>query len=853
MRSWKIITTRLSILVIIIFCFPFCRSEGIASNTDSLNVSYPEGGVDQKDIDGDGIPDIISIEGNFASDNDQIIVLDTSGDMKWSPDWSEVVDFENDIWIFDAFHDGLAELIIIFRKDGDKLLADMYKDVDEDSHVSYELENKKLTITESDYWSLQVQTTKNWFKDITQPYEMVFSLDGPSDAVWYWAESVQQRFLKTDGNVDWVCKVEESSDNNDFRHLEICNTRVNLPSSWTIVRSFIKVSLSEKTAQQPPNYVFWPLLVSSNNFKLEDHKYFDYKPLIIMDWEASEFIRYGISGYPVENGFHVQSFTNLDVEGVVNLDFESPQAYYDLAEDQDNQPELHIRLSNSWPIKYENHWQQAPKVPVNEIRYSWNQTNSPGMSWDYKLGLAGSLAIDTQENFSGYTVSLIPYDELPSWVKTNIWNYGTFVANEEIDDLQSSEGIYAWAPVGYGSLYNNLALLEGNIFDPQAVENFTLHYYGETSEELDKYFWDILPGLRGEYSFHFDREPYIYLSPVDNRLHLLGAESGMWNLGEGNYLRYANLDGDAYLDQWNQEREGKVTQQLNFSQGWGVYSGGENVIIKQVNAPPAIFETQPPGSHEEWLYLKDQLEAYPKQLAPTDFRGMLEGYSGDEMRLEGAALRDFRITREGFRFVLSLSPGFYAQGVEWLDLSAAEPGEYLVNYDGGFSVQPLRRAHIVISAALNESKAMPEIALKTGEASFRVFNDGLEDAQEVLVSMSASQGGEVVYESAPMTVTVLGGESRLVSFPWTPTLAGTWELRVVAKWGEGETVETLEKLQIRPAEGVGFGQAVSAFDLVESWQIISFWIIMIIVAVSGGGLVIRMAARDRGADRKFRR
>ena len=44
-------------------------------------------------------------------------------------------------------------------------------------------------------------------------------------------------------------------------------------------------------------------------------------------------------------------------------------------------------------------------------------------------------------------------------------------------------------------------------------------------------------------------QAWLYQSAVDHKLHLRGAESGVWNLDDLHRLRYARLGGDAYLKQ----------------------------------------------------------------------------------------------------------------------------------------------------------------------------------------------------------------------------------------------------------------------------------------------------------------
>ena len=93
------------------------------------------------------------------------------------------------------------------------------------------------------------------------------------------------------------------------------------------------------------------------------------------------------------------------------------------------------------------------------------------------------------------------------------------------------------------------------------------------------------PGFRGEYNVRRERQPVLYFSPIDGRLHLQHSQGGVWNLGDGWVLREHNLRGGPYVDGWTRER---VPPQ----------PGG--------NLPPRAL----PGTVEEALYAVDGLLVY---------------------------------------------------------------------------------------------------------------------------------------------------------------------------------------------------------------------------------------------------
>ncbi len=181
----------------------------------------------------------------------------------------------------------------------------------------------------------------------------------------------------------------------------------------------------------------------------------------------------------------------------------------------------------------------------------------------------------------------------------------------------------------------------------------------------------------------FGRRPVLYFSPADQRLHLLDADSGVWNLGDGHYLLYENLDGDAYLDQWQELQDGVVIQQLNSSQGAYVHAVSGTVRLTQTGVGPALFETQPPGNNEEWKQLDAQLKAHQSATAPLDFAATLEQLGRPQVQIDGATVRDLRITPQGLRFILDLSPEFRTlRDQVGLSRSLSGAGAYAVEYDG---------------------------------------------------------------------------------------------------------------------------------------------------------------------------
>ena len=837
--SWSIY---LWLPVTALFVFCSCAATVRAQDEAGMQVFA----LEQQDLNMDGQPDLTIIDCAFSSGRDLVSVYDQGMDMQWGTDWEEVTDFRNDVWVFDAGADGKAELIIVFNDAGGQV-ADFYDDQNSDGHVPYQWIAGKFLVTESDYWSLRVEGAPGWSQsDGGLDLNLNMTLDGQDLGVW--SEYVREQVLVLDGQPDWRITVEDvDRDGAPESQVAVCLAPT---PPWTINRAMIRANEGAHKSAPLPAPIFWPFLRSEE--RLPDHNYFDLIPSVSVNWARAMVVGAGVTGYPIEKGYHITSFEGMRTDSISNADFENPQAYYDLAGDKDSFPELHIRMhhvnAGTW------FGSAAIQTPLNEIRYSWNQTNSAGLFWDYKVGLAGRHAIDSTVDIQGFRVRTIPYNELPTWVMSQAWDYATFVAKEEYT-AGSSEGIYAWAPVYYGNLYNSLPLFEGNqVFDPEAERVFPLHYIGLTDQALAPFFNDILPGLRGEYSFVLDGQPYLYFSPIDSRLHLLKAQQGLWTLADGSHrVEYSNMSQDAYIDRWTYWRDDQMLEQLTFSHGWLVLDTSEQTVsVAATDVPDSLFVTLPPATHDEWATLSQQLEKHRADLDPTDFEGILARLGGPITRITGATLRDFRETPDGFRFVVGLQPHFQIIGEDTLGIAGALPGDYLVRYAGAFQSQPLTPPTLVVAPA-GSLLAEPPIAYVPNRVQFEIGNEGLEDAPDVLATLSVSRNGQepvqTLSETITSTLNVPSGQSVVVGFNWTPRAEGSWTINLEAQPSNSEAavfepVAVHQEVMVAAAAEGNSWQLLSAFGLVPPLYVLLLLVSIAVVGAVLGLILLRTLGRQ---------
>lgn len=769
----------------------------------------PTYSLEQSDLTGDGVPDLTIIQCHWVTNNDLVYIFDGDSDMKVSNDWKQSTDFVNDIWIFDVNGDGNAQLIIRFVEENGFLSALLYDDQTGDGEVSYEVDGKSVLITESDSWTLKITVEDDWFL-----------ANG----------SLNQNLRFYYADKDEVVSGVVDRDRNGIADYEF----------WNV---FMEQSSSESNRQQPGLWVnkgmtesaipdqslFWPLLIA-NNWPSVQNK-FDLTPFIVVDWEKAviEDISVGKdrSGYPIETGFFIFPTSSLILDHTNYINFENPMAYYDLANDQDGWPELHIRLTYYGPDDVQFDFGRVP-IPFNEVRYSWNQGNTPGLTWDYKIGLAGTNLITSTIQFDEFGIQTVPYESLPDWVISSNWGWGTFVAQEGNARSPSSEGIYEW-PAGDKLIVD--ASLPGD--DPlryTASQQMLRGYVtGLSTEPPDDSYDRIRMGMRGEFAYLTGRPLTLYFSPVDTRLHLSWAEHGVWNIDGDKEIRYINHNADIYFDEWRYLENGLLKNQLNVSSNHLVLANPEEgfVTIKQVSIQPQLFQVPPPRNHTEWLVLGQNLERHQRDFAPEDLMGMFAQFEGSATEIAGATMRDYRLTGGGFRFVLDLQSDFQLLA-DPLQLQSALTGSgtYVVEYDGRqFIVQPWSPASLYFSPPQLSATGEAASAFTWHTIESGLANEGLEDVYDLIACLNLTKpdGAQAVLTT---TVPLLPGAGQTqLAWRWSPDTVGVWmaqadvncEADNNADWPAQPSEMTTIEIISPPSSGwpesasSGFSSSVNAF------------------------------------------
>jgi len=809
-----------AVLLLLVVACMLCPAPA-AAQPPSPSDSFVVLGVRQEGLETNDRASLTIIDASFATEHDTVRVYDGGGDMRLSSDWQVATDFENDVWVFDVGSDGQANLIITFSTDGQQHIASLYDDRNGDGRVAYSVRNG-LVVEESRFWTVRVVAEGPWWDDSGDVNRNLTAwVDGPVGSPDLTPDYIlDQQF--NDGLIDMEYEAREVS-GTDVTMYGL--SRMFARPTWSIGHTKMSVNVVGSDLPKIAGYVFWPHLGPG---RYHAQPPWEMGPLLTVEWHSSQLARYRGLGdvaqvIPPEAGWRVLSSDLLRKQQDNVLGFENPFAYYDLAEDNDGWPELVIR--HTYGVPGSGLWYQAgnrwdlwfdPQQALQVVRYTWNQDND--RYWDYKLGLIGQNVLHDIVPFPDFGLLCIPYAELPQTLTEEMpWDGVTFV-QVEAEQEDSSEGVYVWDDI--------FTLSRGFMFG--------------IGDVLDAGLSDIEAPFRGEYWTQRMTTPRLYFSPLDRKLHLFGAEAGVWNVDNVRRVRYRDLDGDGYLDQWTFTQRGEVDTaegasepseetitSLQLAGGFLVYGDRQRVELARAEVAPALFEASPPRDHAEWLVLGEQLSRHGAEYAADDFWSMISAFEGPRTTIRGASLQDWRLLDEGFRFVLDLQPGFEILRDDLaLSLSDLDRGSYLVSHEQGFEVVPLTPSRITLPAGkiVCDPTTPRQMSWTTIRAD--LHNEGLRDVQSLPVRLYAMEEGGTELLLAHHKVSVPAGGSYSLAQAWFPRAAGLWSIRVEVDTAEavprGVQLGSLAHLevQVQPVDPPDMFQPTAGYDGVRfTWPI----------------------------------
>lgn len=741
--------------------------------------------MEQKDANIDGRPDQTTWLADYNQETFRITVLDGGSDMLPSNTWQEVSDFRNDTWLFDRLDDGQIDLVIQFREDpSGSLSARLWDDQNGDGQVKVDLTTGLAVVRESVYPTLVIQTTADWtLPDGTINPNLEFNYDGAAPNLDYVTQDVVKvldNLVKIDGQPDFQVKIVDTDQDGriDFSHNQVLSA---ISNNYGIRRNTMKINPGKHSSPPVEEAFYWPLLNFQAIYDYEN--YFDTPVFVDINWAQAKISDFGITGYPVEQGYHIINLNPWEKGRLNQVNFENMMAYYDLAANQDGLPELFIRHVY-WP-SVDSLYTPNPSRPVNEIRYSWRVRDTHRINWDYGLSLLGSNPITSTVTYGEFPLQLLPYPELPAWVVNCAWVNATFLAVEALEYL-STEGVYEWPTLG--GVVNDVSLPATDprrvVYDSHRVQNGCMT--GGGSCDLSSLYNDIRIGMRAEYG-QIDSSVRLFRSPIDRRLHLTGLDLGVWRLDEQNLIRYYDRSGDGYADLWQHESNGIIFSTLAWTPDYLFLASFDQLAIKKISLPVADYETRPPVDHQTWQAMVQALALDPTRL-PGSLQAMFDQFPGEVQRITQVQKFVAEQAVGGMRFLTDLSPNHRSQGPVFLDLEQISSGEYLITPGQALSIAPIRLSEINLSLL---PLRQPLLTGQPGELILVVSNRGdLEAAGRVVVEM---QRDSQPLKALDQAISLYADQQRQVLVSWQPPLEGNWQLTARFENPAGDPIANLSQ------------------------------------------------------------
>jgi hypothetical protein len=498
----------------------------------------------------------------------------------------------------------------------------------------------------------------------------------------------------------------------------------------------------------------WPFVAGQGDFGYEQTAGI-FRPPIVVDWEAGRVTTFSeIVTLRNQNcSYGMYSIVRVLPSQMNSPNFEVPFAFYDLSDRGTGFPNLIVRTERQI-LDAEEDGRASEQMEV--IRYSWSNQAFGDGTMDYKIEVLGFHPYDFETSIAdGQTwIDAPPYELFPAWVMGKAWPVATFVDSEDLN-YRTSEGIYEWTPRDLGYDF----------------------FLGHTEQGNEEALSDIRVGLRGEYRLNADRQSYLYMSPIDNRLHLKWAEHGVWRLDEEEIIRVDNVDGDAYIDVWSREimpvkvegaqratgeemdeplsaferTESQAVEVLFALDSHLLHHDGNAMTIVAVDYQPALFEMLPPTGHDTWVTQRRKLAPYEiERRDPTSLRNWLEPFPGEQSEITGVSLNNVRITDGGYRFELTLRPDYRIGGSDLIPIEGLSPGSYLVEYQNDeFTVSPLVPPRLSLDIRRQHASAPAQVV---------ITNKGPADATTLTLFIEIETDDTSYIELTRKPVEVLAGE-----------------------------------------------------------------------------------------------
>lgn len=725
-------------------------AHGLSEGDSLVDVSENNFAVDTqlnstiRDVDTDGDPDIVKLSKDFTGDGhtDSILIIDRGDDMTRAESPRQMIDYRNDLLIYDAGDDGVAELVVSFdRTSGeypwkaelyDSRIGKLRYDLDTGTPTVPLIQNHSATIT--------MASQVPWIQNETVSYSLRMKCDPAVrcsfDAPKYDPEGVTIRVVdrNQDGTPDY----------------EIRQIDTGRPPAATLHRTELMVNRGTEDTIPSSDGILWPYIGSSEDFSYTGGGH----PPLLVDWQngtmsaVAEFV----ASRGDEDNYFIYSFRALNRDVINPPSFEYPFSFYDLAGDDDGTPELQVRIVAHSQGSLHGLNLHPSRLPFDfaQVRYSWDQTNDG--RWDYKIGVVGTNGYEDVTAVGPYRLRKPAYREVPGWVQDQRWRAVSFVAVAE--GFRSSEGIYTG---GFGTTERREVL---------RIDSASTPLLESPSQ-----------GYRLEVNGNYDAQPRLYFSPVDENLHLLNLNYGFWNRSDAPNVNYHNVDNDPYVDVWTTQDESK--RRLIAENDHLVYTDHGTISFKRASIEHSELTARPPTTTDEWKQLGERIPNQPN--ATFDIEETFRRYDGETFAVTDATFTDYVPTDDGFRIYATLSSESRMRNTS-LTLPDTNQVVFVFHDDQG-TVDVHRATPPSLSLKNASADAESITPLEQNMINIAVRNDGWQTARNVTVALTDDDG-----TIANRTVSVVGKQTRTVKLQWWPTSDYT-ESTIEVRF-DGETVAT---------------------------------------------------------------
>lgn len=723
--------------------------------------TVPVASVTLKRLDGAVVK--TTIIAAFATSHDTVEVYNYAP-VQASNDWRRATSMDNAVWLFKP-NGGPPKLAIFFSVEAGMHIARVYDDQFAEGSVPVAVRSNRVVLSHPMHWTLKAETAQPWLGPGDQPADDLqidgaFSLPNESDAHTLLAHRWR-------GQDAWSFHLADPH-GTGIPTYSLLRLNSQAPLSAAVPRAQLDVNVAHYHLQPFRPAIFWPYLGSAD---VSVRSWFDRRPPLAMNWATGQLQDFGsiIPDLEPEDGMQIFSVVPVVDHQVNELDFENPFAYYRFDSGHTGYPNLIIRHAY-YPAGDQYLQASRSPSPVEFVRYSWGDGNG---LMQYKLGLLGRHSAPTTLHIGGMAIQSLAYRSLPDWVLARRWDFVTFVASET-GGYRSSEGIYAWdyAPGDYSWLFGESASLPLTAYHT------------------------IAAGLRGEYRVLPDGPPTLYVSPVDGRLHLLGAQSGTWTLDDHQTITTASLDGQT-VGRWVRTVDNVAQEVVYAVPGALLYAGAGQVIVLPVTSA-ATVAVSPPKDGPTLGAVRSALPTQPPNVAESGLRPLLNdkgangragvtithasldhvrlipgGWRGELTLTPGAALLPAQPTPPAFAQALAAALGCPAEAAALSCAGSAGHASFVVAQTDGWHITPaspaaLRVLSIQASPALSGVAATP--------ITIDLANRGQADATGRRLRVWVQRSGAAPVDLASFAVDVPAGERRQVTLHWLPTAPGHWTI-----------------------------------------------------------------------------